>query len=273
VRLAWVLAVAAGIKQNDIVLEPSGGTGVLALWSHLAGATLLLNEIDDLRAACLADLFPNARLSSHDGELIDELLPSRHNPGLVIMNPPFARSVERGTDGRSALRHLRSAWRRLASGGRLVAIMPDGFKSSQFVKGTDSPCTLRLDARITRSFSQRGTGITVRMVVFEKLAAECIASPTEAEDFAALYEACQSLPARGMANACPPRRIAIGKPFALMPCATWSKGASTNSKMHVVSPPGTIRPPTAISAFSTSSQSGCGCANLLTGPTTTSADL
>jgi len=86
-RLAWVTALAAGIKPEDIVLEPSAGTGTLAIWPHLVGAKLILNEVDDLRSACLSELFPSAALSAHDGELINELLPSRHNPSLVLMNP------------------------------------------------------------------------------------------------------------------------------------------------------------------------------------------
>ena len=117
-RLAWAMTLAAGIKPEDIVLEPSAGTGTLAIWPNIVGAKLILNEVDDLRGACLSELFPDAPISSYDGELINELLPSRHNPNLVLMNPPFARSAERGKDGRSALRHLRSAWRvcQLAAG-------------------------------------------------------------------------------------------------------------------------------------------------------------
>ena len=126
-RLAWAMVLAAELKPDDIVLEPSAGTGVLAIWPHLVGAKLTLNEIDDLRRTCLSELFQDAALSSHDGELIDELLPPRHNPNLVLMNPPFAQSAERGKDGRAALRHLRSAWRRLATGGRLICTLRSAF--------------------------------------------------------------------------------------------------------------------------------------------------
>ncbi len=37
-RLAWAMALAAGISRDDIVLEPSAGTGILAIWPHLVGA-------------------------------------------------------------------------------------------------------------------------------------------------------------------------------------------------------------------------------------------
>ncbi|HEY9091776.1 hypothetical protein [Parasphingorhabdus sp.] len=217
-RLAWIMAVAAGVSSQDSVLEPSAGTGVLALWPYLTGAKLILNEIDDLRKACLVALYPDALLTSHDGELIDELLAPRCNPNLVHMNPPFARSVERGSDGRTALRHLRSAWRRLAVGGRLVAVMPEGFSASKFAKDSDAPCTLRLNARISRSFSRRGTGVAVRMVVFDKRHAECEAVPIEAGNFETLYRACIALPSRGVANTSPPRCIAASKPLSMISC-------------------------------------------------------
>jgi predicted RNA methylase len=215
-RLAWAMAFAAGIKADDIVLEPSAGTGVLAIWPHLASATLILNEIDDLRRACLSELFPDAALSSHDGELIDELLPPRHNPNLVLMNPPFAQSAERGKDGRAALRHLRSAWRRLATGGRLIAIMPEGFDAAKFAKNNASSCALRLDARILRSFARRGTGITVRMVAFDKIAAEQCADPIEIADFKRLCDACCALPDRAASQSAVLTSRPKAKPIALV---------------------------------------------------------
>ena len=215
-RLAWAMALAAGIKREDIVLEPSAGTGILAIWPHLVGAKLILNEIDDLRSACLSELFPGAPLSSHDGELINELLPSHHNPNLVLMNPPFARSAERGKDSRSALRHLRSAWWRLAAGGRLAAIMPEGFSAAEFAKNELGSCALRLDARITRSFVRRGTGITVRLVVLDKIAtAQCV-EPIDIVDFKGLYDACCALPERAASKSTAQTSRPKAKPLALV---------------------------------------------------------
>ncbi len=215
-RLAWAMVLAAELKPDDIVLEPSAGTGVLAIWPHLADAKLFLNEIDDLRRACLSELFPDAPLSSHDGELIDELLPPRHNPNLVLMNPPFAQSAERGKDGRAALRHLRSAWRRLATGGRLVAIMPEGFRAGEFAKSDPAPCALRLDARIMRSFARRGTGITVRLVVFDKIATQQCADPIDIADFKSLCDACCALPDRAASQSAVLTSRPKAEPLALI---------------------------------------------------------
>ena len=54
--LAFVVAVAAGIAPGDLVLEPSAGTGLLAIHAENAGAGLALNELGDTRAALLARL-------------------------------------------------------------------------------------------------------------------------------------------------------------------------------------------------------------------------
>src|SRR5690606_307328 len=116
---------------SDRVLEPSAGNGALALWPAMHGYRYFLNEIDPGRRQCLAQLFPGAAVTAHDGELIDHLLGHR-TPTVVLMNPPFARSRERGVSAATALRHLRSAMRLSRNGARLVAIMPDGFDASRF---------------------------------------------------------------------------------------------------------------------------------------------
>ena len=131
-----------------------------------------------------AHIFPRARLSAHDGELIAELAKGP-SPTVILMNPPFARSRERGVDGRTAMRHLRSALRICASGGRLVAILPDGFDASAFVEDQEQ-ASLLLNIRLSGAFSRSGTGIAVRMVVIEKAALQD--ASTIAEDLADLAE-------------------------------------------------------------------------------------
>lgn len=115
-RIAWLAARAAAVSPGDLLLEPSAGTGMLALWAQKARARLVLNEISPLRRACLVEIFPAAVVTGHDGELIDELLAPHHAPGVVLMNPPYSHGLERGHDGATGARHLRSAWRRLTPG-------------------------------------------------------------------------------------------------------------------------------------------------------------
>ena len=120
---AYVAAVSAAIRPGDVALEPSAGTGALAHMAARAGAKLVLNEIDPFRSALLQVTF-DALLSRHDGEHIDDLMDRRHIADVVVMNPPFSSSVSRAADPTIALRHAVSAARRLAPGGRLVAILP-----------------------------------------------------------------------------------------------------------------------------------------------------
>ena len=43
--LAAIVAQAAGFRVDDLVLEPSAGTGMLAIFARIAGARLALNEL------------------------------------------------------------------------------------------------------------------------------------------------------------------------------------------------------------------------------------
>ena len=44
-RLAWLAARAGALRATELALEPSAGTGMLAVWGANAGARLALNEI------------------------------------------------------------------------------------------------------------------------------------------------------------------------------------------------------------------------------------
>ena len=120
---AHVAAMAAAIRPGDVVLEPSAGTGALAHMAQLAGGNVVLNEIDPFRAALLHEVF-RAAPTRHDAEHIDDLLDRGTLADVVLMNPPFSSSAAREGDPTIALRHALSAAKRLAPGGRLVAILP-----------------------------------------------------------------------------------------------------------------------------------------------------
>jgi hypothetical protein len=127
---AAMVVRAAAIRKGETVLEPSAGTGALAAFAARAGATLLLNEIDPFRQRLLCAVF-GGEVTGHDGEHIDDLLQTPDLPDVVVMNPPFASSVDRSRDKHIAAKHLIAAAKRLAPGGRLVAIMPQGFTSER----------------------------------------------------------------------------------------------------------------------------------------------
>jgi predicted RNA methylase len=123
IALGFVASAAAAITSTDLVLEPSAGTGLLAIHAELFGARLVLNEIAGTRVDLLDRLFYGVPVCRHDAALIHDHLDAAVRPSVVLMNPPFSVAVH--VDGRvadAALRHMSSALARLADGGRLVAI-------------------------------------------------------------------------------------------------------------------------------------------------------
>ena len=126
--LGFAAATAAAITAEDIVLEPSAGTGLLAILAEIAGGTLRLNEIANVRGDFLSSLFPALSVTRFDAAQIDDHLDANIVPSVVLMNPPF--SAMANVSGRmadAAYRHVASALARLAPGGRLVAITGASF--------------------------------------------------------------------------------------------------------------------------------------------------
>ncbi len=163
---------AATIRKGETVLEPSAGTGALAGFAARAGATLLLNEIDPFRQRLLRAVF-GGDVTGHDGEHIDDLLQTLALPDVVVMNPPFASSVDRSRDKHIAAKHLIAAAKRLAPGGRLVAIMPPGFTPARDAahwsraRGLLTPrLALTMAGQVYRKL---GTTVETQLMVFDKV--------------------------------------------------------------------------------------------------------
>lgn len=126
--LGLAALTAAAITPADRVLEPSAGTGLLAILAEIGGGTLILNELAGTRAGLLSCLFPAVPITRFDAAQIDDHLGPAAIPSVVLMNPPF--SVMPNVSGRmadAAFRHVASALARLADGGRLVAITGANF--------------------------------------------------------------------------------------------------------------------------------------------------
>ncbi|MGV2497669.1 strawberry notch-like NTP hydrolase domain-containing protein [Pelagerythrobacter aerophilus] len=225
--LAWLMAKAADLSSRDTVLEPSAGNGALAIWAAGCAKSLALNEIAADRRAGLRHIFPETPVGAHDGELIADLHRGP-DPSVVLMNPPFARSHERGQDGDTARRHLRSAIRASAAGGRIVAVMPEGFDATPFAE-TQGDASLLLDVRLQQMFVRTGTGIAVRMVVLDKLPTGSV-PPIEgdARRLVELHDLLTKLPARACASASL-HRLPARKPVRLGARATTQRAPSRPS--------------------------------------------
>jgi len=166
---------AAQITPRDLVLEPSAGTGLLAILAEIAGGSLALNELADTRADLLRLLFPGCPVTCFDAAQIDDHLDAGMRPSVILMNPPF--SAMANVDGRTTeatARHLRSALARLAPGGRLVAITgascaPDAPAWSEtFGRLTESAHLVFTGAVSGAAFARHGTTFETRISVFDK---------------------------------------------------------------------------------------------------------
>ena len=197
IALGLVARVAAAITPADLVLEPSAGTGLLAILAELAGGSLVLNELAETRAGLLSHLFPGVAVTRFDAAQIDDYLDAGVTPSVVLMNPPFSAlaNVDRQMAG-AALRHISSALARLTEGGRLVAITgascaPDNPSwAEHFVRLQERGRVVFSAAIDGAVFAKHGTTIDTRLTVIDRLPAAdptiFPASPGMAPDVATL---------------------------------------------------------------------------------------
>ena len=166
---------AAQITQRDLVLEPSAGTGLFAILAEIAGGSLMLNELADVRADLLHLLFPGRAVTTFDAAQIDDHLDAAVRPSVILMNPPFSAvaHVESRTTEATA-RHLRSALARLVPGGRLVAITGASFApdapacAETFGRLTETAHLVFTGAVSGAAFAKHGTSFETRISVFDK---------------------------------------------------------------------------------------------------------
>ena len=182
--LGLAALAAAAITPADRVLEPSAGTGLLAILAEIAGSTLILNELAGTRAGLLSALFPAVPVSRFDAAQIDDHLDPAAIPSVVLMNPPF--SAMANVSGRmadAAFRHLASALVRLAEGGRLVAITganvaPDAPAwTAAFARLQERGRVVFTAAIDGAVYARHGTTIETRLTVIDKAPAEARPHP------------------------------------------------------------------------------------------------
>ena len=178
----WVVALAARVSASDVVLEPSAGVGCLAALTVASCGSkpaqqpkLILNEIDPTRRALLSLLTGQSALP-HDAEFIDDLLPRDMQPSVVVMNPPFASSAARSGDASIALRHVLSAAKRLAPGGRLVAIVPPSVSplrgGALWGRLMEEVTPLMRLTLPREAFAKMGTNVETHILIADKLSAD-----------------------------------------------------------------------------------------------------
>ncbi|WFU13341.1 bifunctional class I SAM-dependent methyltransferase/DEAD/DEAH box helicase (plasmid) [Rhizobium sp. CB3090] len=212
VPLAYIASRAAGITAADVVLEPSAGTGLMAIFAELAGARLVLNEYAGIRCSLLQRLFPHVPVFQHDAARIDDYLDRSIRPTVVLMNPPFSAGVHvEGRVADAAWRHLTSAFARLAPGGRLIAITgasrsPENLAWRDAFVRLQEQSTILFTAAIDGSiYARHGTTMETRLTVIDKIPAgdpsKLAMSRGTASDLETLLAWIADLPPRTLARA------------------------------------------------------------------------
>lgn len=250
--LAFVAATAAAVCATDRLLEPSAGTGMLAIHAEHRGSALALNELAEVRAELLARLFPAVPVSRHDAASIDDYLPGSIRPTVVLMNPPFSAvaHVDR-TMKDAALRHIASALARLEQGGRLVAITGASC-SPDTPAWRDSFMRLQELGRVVftaaidgKVYARHGTTIDTRLTVIDKLPA---GDPMVFPSSAGIAPDCVTLLDWVQAQV-PPRHPTTPAPAAavLSIAAASVPPARSATRLVPADPPVAVAPPAEIS--------------------------
>ncbi|MBC1237728.1 strawberry notch family protein [Nostoc sp. 2RC] len=228
--LAYLVAMAGQVTSNDLVLEPSAGTGILAQFAFLQGASLMLNELAQDRTKILRRLFPGVPLFSVNAEQINDYLAGKTQPSVVLMNPPFSASPKINTRNPDATpRHINSALQRLCDGGRLVTITANWFSPNNptwretFVKCQEKARVLLSVGVSGRAYSKHGTTIETRITVIDKVPADnkgdipCIRETLDLPELLALIE---QLPLRLPWNATTAKAAVVAAKVVKLPLRT-----------------------------------------------------
>ena len=193
--LGALAVLAAQVRPGDLVLEPSAGTGLLAILAEACGGAVTLNEIATHRAALLDGLFPTAPRTRHDAIHLKDILPGSGSFHAAVLNPPFQQLEA----------HLHAALDCLADGGRLSAIVParlleDAVALQAFRARGDVVGRLMFPAR---AYAKHGTGIETGLLVVDRNAAPgaVCAAVQAGESLADLAKLAAALPARPSAQA------------------------------------------------------------------------
>lgn len=180
---AYAVNWIANLGKGDTVLEPSAGTGSLAVHAKRAGATVYVNELAEVdgqpnrRAELIREIGAD-QVFTEDAEQIHNVLAGKIQPTVVVMNPPFSTAAGRmkgkklvGTD----LKHIDAALNLLAPEGRVVAIIGAGLhgKSKGLQKWEDGlrakGYDLKADIELSRDvYKGYGTTFPTRVLVIDK---------------------------------------------------------------------------------------------------------
>lgn len=173
--IAYLLTYILAIHSNDFVLEPSAGTGSLAIWTKAQAFDIQTNEIADTRRKLLECL--GFAPTSYSAEFINDFLPSEILPTCVMMNPPFSSNGGRTKNNSSkfGLRHVESALERLRRGGKFGIILGeagglDTKTGNDFWRKLSETARVKAIIKIDgREYYKNGTAVDINLIIGRKL--------------------------------------------------------------------------------------------------------
>lgn len=176
--IAYLVAYLMNFKTGEKILEPSAGTGSLAVWVSGAGLSLevYVNEIDARRALLLRAL--GFAPTNYNAEFINDYLPAAVEADCVMMNPPFSSSGGRTKNNscKFGFRHVESAFERLKKCGKFSVILgdaadPNAKAGNNFWGKLSDRISLKAVIKLSgREYYKNGTSVGVNVFIGEKLA-------------------------------------------------------------------------------------------------------
>ncbi len=173
--IAFLLAYLLNLSENEEVLEPSAGTGNLAVWTNGYNIKIHTNEIDSRRRFLLEQI--GFAPTPYNAEFINDFLSPETLPTCVLMNPPFSSSGGRTKNNSSkfGFRHVESALERLKKGGKFGIILGE---AGGLDTKTGNDFWRRLSDRIEvksiikidgREYYKNGTTVDINLINGRKL--------------------------------------------------------------------------------------------------------
>ena len=178
---SYVVSQFVNMDARDVVLEPSAGTGDLAVHALNQRARVHVNELDPKRAEMLQAVKDIAEdrltISTEDALQLGNIMGANLRPSVVLMNPPFSREGQRMGDKKMSgndRNHIDAAMASLIDGGRLVAIIGAGLHGpskgfTKWLADIAKKHNVRANIDVSRDvYKGYGTTFPTRVLVIDK---------------------------------------------------------------------------------------------------------
>ncbi len=172
--IAYLLVYILNLTETEEVLEPSAGTGNLAVWTSGHNIKIHTNEIDSRRRNLLEQI--GFAPTAYNAEFINDFLPPEILPTCVLMNPPFSSSGGRTKTNSSkfGFRHARSALERLKKDGKFGIILGeasglDTKTGNDFWRNLSDRIEIKSIIKIDgREYYKNGTTVDINLITGRK---------------------------------------------------------------------------------------------------------